>query len=66
MQFTWPAVWLLNDHKTTILRVTTKRNDLTNVERDAHAVEIHSEYIVICSVTTTSITSSQVATPRAA
>jgi len=66
MQITRPAALLSNGYdKTTILRATTKRCDLTYVERNAHAVEIHSGYIVICSVTTTiSITSSQVATPR--
>jgi hypothetical protein len=40
MQITRPAVLLSNDYETTILRETTKQNDLTNVERDAHAVEI--------------------------
>lgn len=65
MQITRAAVLLLNDYdNTTMLRATTKQCGLTYVERDAHVVGICYEYSVICGVTTASITSSQVATPR--
>jgi hypothetical protein len=45
-------------------RATTKRYVLTYVEKNAHAVTIYSEYHIICSVTTTSVSPSQAATPR--